>query len=63
MNFISSQVILYSQYAESDNCMMELRFGVINMDLPMVAAIVGTQSGWKQTEVLAVFGTELHMLL
>ena len=41
------------QYAESDNCMMELRFGILNMDLPVVVAVVGTGSTWKETEVNA----------
>jgi hypothetical protein len=39
------------QYAESVNCMMELRFGIINIELPLVAVAVGTKAGWKQTEV------------
>ncbi|KAL4230338.1 hypothetical protein ACF0H5_010721 [Mactra antiquata] len=39
------------EYAESDNCMMELRFGIINMELPLIAAVVGTKSGWKYSEV------------
>ncbi|XP_060554389.1 uncharacterized protein LOC132715413 [Ruditapes philippinarum] len=39
------------EYAESVNCMMELRFGIINIELPLVAVAVGTKSGWKQTEV------------
>ncbi|XP_052285089.1 uncharacterized protein LOC127881358 isoform X1 [Dreissena polymorpha] len=39
------------EYAESDNCLMELRFGILNMGLPVVAVIVGTGSKWKQTEV------------
>ena len=39
------------QYAVSDNCMMELRFGILTMNLPTVVVIVGTGNEWKQSEV------------
>ncbi|KAK3777048.1 hypothetical protein RRG08_008898 [Elysia crispata] len=39
------------EYAVSDNCMMELRFGILTMNLPTVVVIVGTGNEWKQSEV------------
>lgn len=36
---------------ESDACMMELRFAVCNMDLPLVVVVVGTGDKWKRSEV------------
>ena len=38
--------------------MMELRFGILNMDLPLVVAVVGTGNNWKETEVRIKAGTE-----
>jgi len=35
--------------------MMELRFGILNMQLPVVAVIVGTGSQWKESEVSMLF--------
>ena len=32
--------------------MMELRFGILNLELPVVAAIVGQGNEWKETEVV-----------
>ena len=31
--------------------MMELRFGILNLELPLVVAVVGTGNTWKETEV------------
>lgn len=39
------------EYVESDACMMELRFAVCNMDLPLVVVVVGTGDKWKRSEV------------
>lgn len=39
------------QYVKSDNCMMELRFGVLTLGLPLVICVVGTGREWKQSEV------------
>lgn len=39
------------QYVESDACMMELRFAVCNMNLPLVVVVVGTGDKWKRSEV------------
>ncbi|GFS24052.1 hypothetical protein ElyMa_006993500, partial [Elysia marginata] len=40
-----------NEYAASDNCMMELRFGILTMNLPTVVVIVGTGNEWKESEV------------
>ncbi|PVD34730.1 hypothetical protein C0Q70_06007 [Pomacea canaliculata] len=39
------------EYVKSDNCMMELRFGVLTLNLPLVVCIVGTGRDWKESEV------------
>ncbi|XP_012936376.2 uncharacterized protein LOC106011403 [Aplysia californica] len=39
------------EYVKSDNCMMELRFGVLNMGLPTVICVVGTGKEWEYSEV------------
>ncbi|KAK7485956.1 hypothetical protein BaRGS_00022822 [Batillaria attramentaria] len=39
------------EYVKSDNCMMELRFGVLNLNLPLVVCVVGTGREWKASEV------------
>ncbi|XP_062577173.1 uncharacterized protein LOC134239045 [Saccostrea cucullata] len=39
------------EYVESDACMMELRFAVCNMNLPLIVAVVGTGDKWKRSEV------------
>ncbi|XP_059158979.1 uncharacterized protein LOC131942991 [Physella acuta] len=39
------------EYVSSDNCMMELRFGVLNLQLPTIIVVVGTGKDWKQSEV------------
>ncbi|XP_070196653.1 uncharacterized protein [Littorina saxatilis] len=39
------------EYVKSDNCMMELRFGVLTLNLPLVICVVGTGRAWKQSEV------------
>ncbi|XP_071087235.1 uncharacterized protein [Haliotis cracherodii] len=44
-------VCVSDEYLESDNCMMELRFGVLNLGLPLVLAVVGTGTEWKLSEV------------
>ena len=43
-------VCISREYASSANCMMELRFAVINLRKPVIAAIVGTSDDWMQTE-------------
>ena len=42
---------LLLQYADSENCMMELRFAVLNVGLPLVLCIVGTKRDWEMSEV------------
>nr|XP_022323918.1 uncharacterized protein LOC111124909 isoform X4 [Crassostrea virginica] len=39
------------EYVESDACMMELRFAVCNMNLPLVVVVVGTGDKWKRSEI------------
>uniref|UniRef100_A0A2C9LLZ2 TIR domain-containing protein n=1 Tax=Biomphalaria glabrata TaxID=6526 RepID=A0A2C9LLZ2_BIOGL len=39
------------EYAKSDNCMMELRFGVLTLELPTIIVVVGTGREWKESEV------------
>ncbi|XP_055958975.1 uncharacterized protein LOC130014108 [Patella vulgata] len=39
------------EYVNSKNCMMELRFAVLTLNLPIVLAIVGTGREWKVSEV------------
>ncbi|KAL8604081.1 hypothetical protein ACOMHN_024906 [Nucella lapillus] len=39
------------QYIKSENCMMELRFGVLTLNLPLVICVVGTGREWKMSEV------------
>ena len=43
------------QYVNSVNCMMELRFAVLTLNLPLVIAVVGSGRQWKYSEVLAIF--------
>ena len=43
------------QYVESEACMMELRFAVCNMGLPLVVVVVGTGKKWKKGEVSIVW--------
>ncbi|XP_052813517.1 uncharacterized protein LOC128240741 isoform X2 [Mya arenaria] len=64
----NSKVILAfisDEYSESDNCMMELRFGILNIGLPVIAVIVGTGNQWKETEVAMLLrrakATEVYM--
>ncbi|XP_048249171.1 uncharacterized protein LOC124124359 [Haliotis rufescens] len=42
------------EYAESANCMMELRFGVLNLNLPLILAVVGSGSEWMYMEAGAL---------
>ncbi|XP_023932352.1 uncharacterized protein LOC106160503, partial [Lingula anatina] len=39
------------EYANSPNCMMELRFAMLNLRKPLVACVVGTKSEWETSEV------------
>ncbi|XP_033743245.1 uncharacterized protein LOC117329409 isoform X2 [Pecten maximus] len=39
------------EYVMSDACMMEIRFGVCTMNLPLIVAVVGTGQKWKQSEI------------
>ncbi|CAL1535024.1 unnamed protein product, partial [Lymnaea stagnalis] len=39
------------EYVKSDNCMMELRFGVLTLELPTIIVVVGTGREWKKSEV------------
>ncbi|XP_076445934.1 uncharacterized protein LOC143283637 [Babylonia areolata] len=39
------------EYVRSENCMMELRFGVLTLHLPLVVCVVGTGREWKESEV------------
>jgi hypothetical protein len=42
---------MFVQYANSDNCMMELRYAALTLKKPIVFVVVGTGSEWKDTEV------------
>ncbi|XP_052093537.1 uncharacterized protein LOC127729717 [Mytilus californianus] len=44
-------ICVSDEYLESDACMMEARFGVHNLYLPIVVCIVGTGKLWKESEV------------
>ena len=39
------------EYARSKNCMMELRFAVISLKIPVIAAVVGSGYKWEASEV------------
>ncbi|XP_074647641.1 uncharacterized protein LOC141903425 [Tubulanus polymorphus] len=39
------------EYAESDNCMMELRFAIGTLKKPAVFIVVGTGDDWEWTEI------------
>ncbi|KAH9492683.1 hypothetical protein Btru_024553 [Bulinus truncatus] len=39
------------EYVESDNCMMEIRFGVLTLNLPTIIVVVGTGNKWKESEI------------
>ena len=43
-------VCVSSDYAQSVNCMMELRFAIINLRMPVVGVVVGTSDEWETTE-------------
>ena len=43
-------VCISREYAASPNCMMELRFAIINLRKPVIGLIVGTSDDWMQTE-------------
>lgn len=51
MQYTNIHISISLQYVESDACMMELRFAVCNMDLPLVVVVVGTGDKWKRSEV------------
>ncbi|KAL3880394.1 hypothetical protein ACJMK2_032638 [Sinanodonta woodiana] len=39
------------EYAKSENSMMEFRFGVLNLKLPIVVVVVGKGNQWREMEV------------
>ncbi|XP_021366171.1 uncharacterized protein LOC110458668 [Mizuhopecten yessoensis] len=39
------------EYVMSNACMMEIRFGVCTMNLPLIVVVVGTGQKWKQSEI------------
>ncbi|XP_060065175.1 uncharacterized protein LOC132545509 [Ylistrum balloti] len=39
------------EYVMSEACMMEIRFGVCTMNLPLIVVVVGTGQKWKQSEI------------
>lgn len=43
--------VCYSQYAESKNCMMELRFAACAMEKPVIGVVVGNSDKWRGKEV------------
>ncbi|CAG2199988.1 unnamed protein product [Mytilus edulis] len=43
-------VCVSDEYLKSDACMMEARFGVDNLQMPMVVCVVGTGKAWKTSE-------------
>lgn len=49
-NYIWTCVAVF-QYIVSKNCMMEFRFACIQLNLPIILAIVGTGRNWETSEV------------
>ena len=39
------------QYVKSDNCIMDLPSGILNLSLLLVVCVVGTGRDWKESEV------------
>ncbi len=39
------------EYAKSKNCLMELRFAIVSLKIPVVVAVVGTGFKWEASEV------------
>lgn len=48
-----------SEYAESDNCRMEIQFAVKSLNKPTIALIVGDSDSWKSTSVGKMVQQEL----
>ena len=54
------------EYSRSKNCVMELRFAVVSLKIPVIVAVVGTGFKWEATEVkwiLAVIDTNFIVYL
>ncbi|XP_062577865.1 uncharacterized protein LOC134239727, partial [Saccostrea cucullata] len=46
------------EYSDSENCMMELKYAVLNLKLPVIVVPVGTGSRWKSKVGIFVVKTE-----
>ncbi|CAH1772675.1 unnamed protein product [Owenia fusiformis] len=49
-------VCVSEQYADSTNCMMELRFAACALNKPIIVAIVGNSNNWRYTEAAMLTG-------
>ena len=51
MNVNDVFIMLMLQYSLSPNCMMELRFAICSVEMPVIVLVVGTGNKWMWDEV------------